>query len=411
MRIMNKTWLVAKETYRREVKNWSFLLMIFAPFLVLVISFFFGMSSSSAFDTNTKVGIVSQNQNLTQSLKKTEDFDVYKSKAKVEKAYQAGDINGYVVVNNNNKNLTATYYGTEKLDNDVKAELMRNLNVYQQALNLKNAKLSQKQLHSLSQKVKFTEKTSSKKLGASDEKNLKTATFWILIFVLYFLVQTYSTIMAQDIASEKGTKIMEMIFSSMPGGSYFDGKVLGIFMEILTQLLIYALMFSGFYYLAPHIDGVKETFTQIKPAVDQVLGQIISWGLVFVILGLILYIVYAAVCGAIVTKAEDANKAVQPLVYLTLLGLFSSMSLSNNPDGIFAMIMSYVPFLSSFLMPLRLIKGNASSLEATISMIILAVFLLGSIWWIRKIYPSLILQTDDNGMWKNMKRALQGIKE
>lgn len=411
MRIMNKTWLVAKETYRREVKNWSFLLMIFAPFLVLVISFFFGMSSSSAFDTNTKVGIVSQNQNLTQSLKKTEDFDVYKSKAKVEKAYQAGDINGYVVVNNNNKNLTATYYGTEKLDNDVKAELMRNLNVYQQALNLKNAKLSQKQLHSLSQKVKFTEKTSSKKLGASDEKNLKTATFWILIFVLYFLVQTYSTIMAQDIASEKGTKIMEMIFSSMPGGSYFDGKVLGIFMEILTQLLIYALMFSGFYYLAPHIDGVKETFTQIKPAVDQVLGQIISWGLVFVVLGLILYIVYAAVCGAIVTKAEDANKAVQPLVYLTLLGLFSSMSLSNNPDGIFAMIMSYVPFLSSFLMPLRLIKGNASSLEATISMIILAVFLLGSIWWIRKIYPSLILQTDDNGMWKNMKRALQGIKE
>ncbi len=408
---MNKTWLVAKETYRREVKNWSFLLMIFAPFLVLVISFFFGMSSSSAFDTNTKVGIVSQNQNLTQSLKKTEDFDVYKSKAKVEKAYQAGDINGYVVVDNNAKKFTVTYYGTEKLDNDVKAELMRNLNVYQQALNLKNAKLSQKQLHSLSQKVKFTEKTSSKKLGASDEKNLKTAPFWILIFVLYFLVQTYSTIMAQDIASEKGTKIMEMIFSSMPGGSYFDGKVLGIFMEILTQLLIYALMFSGFYYLAPHIDGVKETFTQIKPAVDQVLGQIISWGLVFVILGLILYIVYAAVCGAIVTKAEDANKAVQPLVYLTLLGLFSSMSLSNNPDGIFAMIMSYVPFLSSFLMPLRLIKGNASSLEATISMIILAVFLLGSIWWIRKIYPSLILQTDDNGMWKNMKRALQGIKE
>lgn len=122
---------------------------------------------------------------------------------------------------------------------------------------------------------------------------------------------------------------------------------------------------------------------------------------------MILYIVYAAVCGAIVTKAEDANKAVQPLVYLTLLGLFSSMSLSNNPDGIFAMIMSYIPFLSSFLMPLRLIKGNATGLEAAISLVILFVFLLGSIWWIRKIYPSLILQTDDNGMWKNMKRALK----
>lgn len=408
---MNKTWLVAKETYRREVKNWSFLLMIFAPFIVLIISFFFGMSSSSAFDDNTKVGIVSQNEGLVQPLKKTKDFDMYKNKTKAEKAYQAGDISGYIVVENTSAQLEATYYGTERLDSDLKEELMRGLNAQQQVLNLKNAKLSEQQLKSLSQKVKFTEKTNNKKLDANDEKNLKTATFWILIFVLYFLVQTYSTIMAQDIASEKGTKIMEMIFSSMPGGNYFDDKVLGIFMEILTQLIIYALMFSGFYYLAPQIDRIKETFAQVKPAVDQVLGQIISWGLVFAILGLILYIVYAAVCGAIVTKAEDANKAVQPLVYLTLLGLFSSMSLSNNPDSIFAIIMSYVPFLSSFLMPLRLIKGNATNLEAGVSMVILVIFLMGSILWIRKIYPSLILQTDDNGMWKNMKRALQGIKE
>lgn len=167
---MNKTWLVAKETYRREVKNWSFLLMIFAPFIVLVISFFFGMSSSSAFDDNTKVGIVSQNENLLQPLKKTKDFDMYKDKVKAEKAYQAGDINGYIVVKNNSTQLGATYYGSEGLDGDLKDELMRVLNTQQQVLNLKNAKLNNQQLKSLSQKVKFTEKTNSKKLGASDEK-------------------------------------------------------------------------------------------------------------------------------------------------------------------------------------------------------------------------------------------------
>lgn len=111
------------------------------------------------------------------------------------------------------------------------------------------------------------------------------------------------------------------------------------------------------------------------------------------------------------TKAEDANKAVQPLIYLALLGLFSTMSLSNNPDSTFAVVMSYVPFLSSFLMPMRLIKGNATNLEAGISLTILVIFLVASILWIRKIYPSLILQTDDNGIWKNLKRALLGVKE
>ncbi len=74
--------------------------------------------------------------------------------------------------------LVANYYGTESLDNNVKTELFRVLNTQQQALNLKNAKLSEQQMRSLSQKVKFTEKTNDKKLNARDEKNLKTATFW-----------------------------------------------------------------------------------------------------------------------------------------------------------------------------------------------------------------------------------------
>lgn len=180
----------------------------------------------------------------------------------------------------------------------------------------------------------------------------------------------------------------------------------------MRKLIMDAIKLSWIVICGSHeIVEIEETWAQVKPGIDQVLGQIISWGLVFIVMGLILYIVYGAICGAIVTEAEDTNKAVQPLVYLTLLGLFSSMSLSNNPDSIFVIIMSYVPFLSSFLMPLGLIKGNATNLEAEISMLILVIFLVGSIWWIRKIYPSLILQTDDNGMWKNMKRALQGIKE
>ena len=62
------------------------------------------------------------------------------------------------------------------------------------------------------------------------------------------------------------------------------------------------------------------------------------------ILGLILYMSMLQFVVQLLAKAEDANKTVQPLVYLTLLGLFSSMSLSNNPDIIFAIIMSYVPF-------------------------------------------------------------------
>lgn len=49
---MNKIWLVAKETYRREVKTWSYLLMILAPFLLVFFSFVIGMVSAGGSDDN-----------------------------------------------------------------------------------------------------------------------------------------------------------------------------------------------------------------------------------------------------------------------------------------------------------------------------------------------------------------------
>jgi ABC-2 type transport system permease protein len=57
-------------------------------------------------------------------------------------------------------------------------------------------------------------------------------------------------------------------------------------------------------------------------------------------------------------------------------------------------------------MPARVIMGDASNLEATISALIALIAASGSFIWIRKIYPGLILQTDDVGPWQNFKRSL-----
>lgn len=65
---MNKIWLVAKETYRREVKTWSYLLMILAPFLLVFFSFVIGMVSAGSSDDNY-VGVVTSNSVLKQAIK------------------------------------------------------------------------------------------------------------------------------------------------------------------------------------------------------------------------------------------------------------------------------------------------------------------------------------------------------
>ena len=91
---MNKIWLVAKETYRREVKTWSYLLMILAPFLFILLSFVIGMASAGNSDDNY-IGVVTANPVLKQAIKKSEDFDNYSTEAKAKKAYKDEDIDGY----------------------------------------------------------------------------------------------------------------------------------------------------------------------------------------------------------------------------------------------------------------------------------------------------------------------------
>lgn len=402
---MNKTFIVTKETYRREVKSWSYIVMIFFPFIMAAMTIGISYFSANNADNSDYVGVVTTNKVFKQEFKNSNDFETYSSLAKAKKDYNNDDLDGYVKVREVNGQLQATYHSNDKLDNNVKSELTNKLNAMQQRLNLASVKLTTKQIQALNTQPKFVQKISKSSKDNSNDAGMSA--YYVLIFILDLLVVSYTTVTAQDIATEKGTKVMEIIFSSMPGGSYFDGKILGIIGEIITQIAIYVAGGAIFYYAAPHIDGLEEAFNEFKPIINQTLAYIVSWGLIFVVLGLILYVVCSAFCGALVSKPQDANKAVQPVMYLNFIGFLAATFLQNTPNTMLAKVLSYIPFISSFLMPLRVLSGSASNIEAGISALILVVLIIGLYVLIRMIYPNLILQTDDQGFINNFKKALK----
>ena len=173
---MNKIWLVAKETYRREVKTWSYLLMILAPFLLVFFSFVIGMVSAGGSDDNY-VGVVTSNSALKQAIKKSEDFDNYSTEAKAKKAYKDEDIDGYVLIEQKNNQLAATYYSDEKMDRDLKSELLTSLNTAQQQLNLSKAKLTTKQTQSLATRAQFKQQVKHVEKKSFDNDPVKLISF------------------------------------------------------------------------------------------------------------------------------------------------------------------------------------------------------------------------------------------
>ena len=221
---------------------------------------------------------------------------------------------------------------------------------------------------------------------------------------MILIVYTSST--AQEIASEKGTKIMEVIFSSIKASEYFYGRMAGIFAVILTHVGIYVvgaiilLAFSG------QISFVKH-FLDANPNLMKHLGEAISFNTIaFITLSVFMFVVLSAFLGSMVTRIEDVGKAVQPVVMLVVLGFLGVTSLGNAGDTILLKVGSYIPFISTFFMPFRAINGYANGLEAWVSFAIAFIFTLGMTVYIGRIYSSLILQTDDVGIWKSFKKAL-----
>ena len=401
---MKQTLIVIKETYLRHVKSWSFVFMVISPFIFIGLSMGVGYLSSMSNSNSNRVAVVSDNAQVKEALKDTKNLDFdYKNKAAAKKAVKDGDVGGYLLVSEADGQIKATYFADTSMSSATKIEITQKLMQLQQVANISQANLSANQVKLLSRAIDFKEKIDEKKEA---KKATQTIVATAIGLVLYMILIVYTSSTAQEIASEKGTKIMEVIFSSIKASEYFYGRMAGIFAVILTHVSIYVIGAVLLLAFSDQISFVKE-FLNANPNLMKHLGEAISFNTIaFITLSVFLFVVLSAFLGSMVTRIEDVGKAVQPVVMLILLGFLGVTALGNAGDTILLKVGSYIPFISTFFMPFRAINGYANGLEAWISFAIAFVFTLGMTVYIGRIYSSLILQTDDIGIWKSFKKAL-----
>ena len=401
---MKQTLIVIKETYLRHVKSWSFVFMVISPFIFIGLSMGVGYLSSMSSSNSNRVAVVVDNPQVKEVLKDTKNLDFdYKNKAAAKKAVKDGDVGGYLLVSEADGQIKATYFADTSMSSATKIEITQKLMQLQQVANISQASLSANQVKLLSRAIDFKEEIDEKKEA---KKATQTIVATAIGLVLYMILIVYTSSTAQEIASEKGTKIMEVIFSSIKASEYFYGRMAGIFAVILTHVSIYVIGAVLLLAFSDQISFVKE-FLDANPNLMKHLGEAISFNTIaFITLSVFLFVVLSAFLGSMVTRIEDVGKAVQPVVMLILLGFLGVTALGNAGDTILLKVGSYIPFISTFFMPFRAINGYANGLEAWISFAIAFVFTLGMTVYIGRIYSSLILQTDDIGIWKSFKKAL-----
>lgn len=399
---MNRFMTVSVDTLKKHLKSPTFWIMVLMPFIMAVVIGIISYISYSTKTPDTIAVVTEEKYKKNFHNNPMVDFE-FKEKNEAKKALDNKDISAYLEVKNKDGLLNFDYYGdtTARTPMLVINSLAEDM---QRKENLKNSNIDAKQNAIISQKPEVNLHEIKDNLKNPGNMLALFAT----IFVMYFVLIFYSQIIMQDIAVEKGTKMLEFIFSSVKAGTYMAGKIFGTILAMLVHFGIYLALglvgfaiikFTGFYEKIKTMLGfnISEIFEGIN---YKLVGEIV----LFMVLGLILYIILSAMLGSLVQKQEDAGKMATPIMLIIMFCYFISTSFVGSEPNNFIKILSYIPFLSTFFMPMRLIYENASLLQGMISLIILLVGIVLMYIISARVYKKNILNYSTNKLFGREKK-------
>ncbi|SDX01490.1 ABC-2 type transport system permease protein [Amycolatopsis xylanica] len=217
---------------------------------------------------------------------------------------------------------------------------------------------------------------------ADPDRSQRLAIGAIVAILLYITLFTYGVMVAQGVVEEKASRVVEILLSTVRPWHLLLGKVIGLGLVGLTQLVILA----GVGVLGGLATGVL--------TLSGVATGALLWGVIWYLLGFLLYATLYGAAGSLVSRQEDTQSVIGPVNLVLIMGFVVGLNLMTSaPDGQAIKIASLVPLLSPILMPGRIAAGTAALWEiaASLTLTLLAVALLT--WLGAKIYQNSILRT------------------
>jgi len=185
------------------------------------------------------------------------------------------------------------------------------------------------------------------------------------LFILFMLITTSSGLMLRSVSKEKSSRMAEVLLLSIGPRELMSGKLLGLTLVALLQMLVWA--------------GGSVLFLQQGRSLISGLAQVhlppgfLAWVMIFFLLG---YLMYASLMGAIGTLAPDLREAGQ-FTFIVIVPLILPMLLyttfSDAPNGTVATLLSMFPLTAPTAMVTRLASAPVPFWQATASLAGLAI--------------------------------------
>ncbi len=439
---MNKLGAVIAFTYRNKVKTKSFrittLLLAVLLIVALNIPYAIQLFSGNDGEGTLKLGIATGSYNelaqqisevavqaqkqQTQAASATTsnttaptqiDWQAQpRSEAELNRLIQNKELDGYLLLKGAGKDAFPTV--TLVSDNDA-ASAQTLLQSAAQTVKLRSVaggQLNEQQLQELSSPVTIVHQSPDQQGsgGTDDNGRSYTRENFILVYILmilFFISLTMTgNMVASEITSEKSSRVMEILITSVSPLTQMFGKIIGIFLVGITQMGVYAVVVIAHLFLPYY----QDVLAQFNLHVSNLSWHVAVLGFMFYILGYFLYSTLYAAVGSIVSRTEDLGQAVSILTVLTLAAFYIGIFSISNPNSLIIRIASYVPFFAPTTALIRIGLGTIAWWEVLVSTMILLVSILVCGWISTKIYRTGVLMYGKRPTWKELRRAMKAYK-
>lgn len=387
-------------------------------------------------DTHDKIAVVSINKTLTEKLpstKNTEYVYVDKSLNEMKNSIKNSDYDYllYLPEFSLKEPKGVELFGIKQAGLSLNNRIAGDIEELIRNQKLKESGIAQADLDQLktsvdveTKKIAETGKEESSSAGAS------TIIAFIAGVLMFMFIMLYGIQVMRGVIEEKTSRIIEVMISSVKPFQLMMGKIIGIALVGLTQFILWIVLTFTISTVAVSVfvnkDDVKQiaasaqtgsqlsTGTQVaSPAQGPMadiqkslagldIGKIVTVFIFFFIGGYLFYSALYAAIGSAVDSETETQQFMMPVMLPLLLGYALSLSVvTNDPYGNVAFWLSMIPFTSPIAMVVRLPYG-VPGWELALSMVILALGFIGTVWMASRIYRVGILMYGKKTTFKEM---------
>ena len=416
---MREFWIIFKQAFMTKAKTKSFVIttiimmlgIVLMTNITTVIDKVSDLTGSGEADTLTLlVEDDALYQNIAQHLDdKSYDFTIKRAK-KDEQALidevKKDKLDAFAKVElTTDEQLVATYQTSSMMD-DKGAMLQEILQAIQTEKQAEKLSLTQTEVQTLFAPVQFEEKNISASAKSEAELGQARVLVYVLMFLIYFAVILYSGMIATEVATEKSSRVMEILISSVSPVKHMFAKVIGIGMLGIVQMILLGL--TGFIAVrtSSATDDIGEfmKFSDVNP-------MTLVYGVIFFLLGYFLYATLAALLGSLVSRIEDVQQMIMPMTILIVIAFIIAMSGLGNPELAYLKWASYFPFFTPLVMFMRVGLLDLPMWEPllAIAIMLITIGILG--WFGARVYRGGVLMYGPSRSLKDIKKAIQLGKE